>query len=53
MWIVKFFIKKFIQRKIGIFEIDKNIITHQLNFYVIENKKIKKNFLIFLKALNL
>ena len=30
--------------KIGIFEIDKNIITHQLNFYVIENKDIKKIF---------
>ena len=30
--------------KIGIFEIDKNIITHKLNFYVIENKNIKKIF---------
>ena len=30
--------------KIGIFEIDKNIITHKLNFYVIEDKEIKKIF---------
>ena len=30
--------------KIGIFEIDKKTITHQLNFYVIENKEIKKIF---------
>ena len=30
--------------KIGIFEINKNIITHQLNFYSIQNGKIKKIF---------
>ncbi len=30
--------------KIGIFEINNKIITHQLNFYVIENNKIKKIF---------
>ncbi len=30
--------------KIGIFEIDKNIITHQLNFYSIENEQFKKIF---------
>ena len=27
--------------KIGVFEIDKNIITHQLNFYLVEKNKIK------------
>ena len=30
--------------KIGIFEINKNIITHQLNFYSIEDNKFKKIF---------
>ena len=30
--------------KIGIFEINKNIITHQLNFYSIENDQFKKIF---------
>ena len=30
--------------KIGIFEINNNIITHQLNFYLNENNKIKKIF---------
>ena len=30
--------------KIGIFEINKNIITHQLNFYSIENAQFKKIF---------
>ena len=39
-----FYKKNIFKGKIGIFEIDKNIITHQLNFYVIENKKIKKIF---------
>ena len=39
-----FYRKNSFKGKIGIFEIDKNIITHQLNFYVIENKEIKKIF---------
>ena len=39
-----FYKKNSFKGKIGIFEIDKNIITHQLNFYLIENKKIKKIF---------
>tara|TARA_B100000674_G_scaffold486416_1_gene494927 strand:+ start:1346 stop:2497 length:1152 start_codon:yes stop_codon:yes gene_type:complete len=39
-----FYEKNSFKGKIGIFEIDKNIITHQLNFYVIENKEIKKIF---------
>ena len=30
--------------KIGIFEISKNTITHQLNFYIIEDNKFKKIF---------
>ena len=30
--------------KIGVFEINKNTITHQLNFYSIENNKFKKIF---------
>jgi len=30
--------------KIGVFKINKNIITHQLNFYVVEDGKIKKIF---------
>ena len=39
-----FYEKNSFKGKIGIFEINKNIITHQLNFYVIENKEIKKIF---------
>ena len=39
-----FYKKSSFKGKIGIFEIDKNIITHQLNFYVVENKEIKKIF---------
>ena len=39
-----FYKKNSFKGKIGIFEIDKNIITHQLNFYVIENKEIRKIF---------
>ena len=39
-----FYKKNMFKGKIGIFEIDKNIITHQLNFYLIEDKKIKKIF---------
>ena len=39
-----FYKKNSFKGKIGIFEIDKNIITHQLNFYVIDNKEIKKIF---------
>ena len=39
-----FYKKNSFKGKTGIFEIDKNIITHQLNFYVIENKKIRKIF---------
>jgi len=39
-----FYKKNSFKGKIGIFEIDKNIITHQLNFYVIDKKKIKKIF---------
>ncbi len=39
-----FYKKNSFKGKIGIFEIDKNIITHQLNFYVIQNKEIKKIF---------
>ncbi len=39
-----FYKKSTFKGKIGIFEIDKNIITHRLNFYVIENKEIKKIF---------
>ena len=39
-----FYKKNSFKGKIGIFEIDKNIITHQLNFYVIDNRKIKKIF---------
>tara|TARA_B100000401_G_scaffold382331_1_gene284747 strand:- start:827 stop:1978 length:1152 start_codon:yes stop_codon:yes gene_type:complete len=39
-----FYKKNSFKGKTGIFEIDKNIITHQLNFYVIENKEIKKIF---------
>ncbi len=39
-----FYKKNTFKGKIGIFEIDKNIITHQLNFYVILNKIIRKIF---------
>jgi len=39
-----FYKKNTFKGKIGIFVINKNIITHQLNFYVIENKNIKKIF---------
>ena len=39
-----FYKKNIFKGKIGIFEIDKNIITHQLNFYVIESGEIKKIF---------
>ena len=39
-----FYKKNKFKGKIGIFEINKNIITHQLNFYVIENKDIRKIF---------
>ena len=39
-----FYKKNSFKGKIGVFEIDKNIITHQLNFYVIENEEIKKIF---------
>jgi len=39
-----FYKKNSFKGKIGIFEIDKNIITHKLNFYVIENQEIKKIF---------
>ena len=39
-----FYKKSVFKGKIGVFEINKNIITHQLNFYSIENKKIKKIF---------
>ena len=36
--------KNIFKGKIGVFEIDKNVITHQLNFYLIENKEFKKIF---------
>ena len=39
-----FYKKNSFKGKIGIFEIDKNIITHKLNFYVVEDKEIKKIF---------
>ena len=39
-----FYKKNSFKGKIGIFEIDKNKITHQLNFYELENKEIKKIF---------
>ena len=39
-----FYKKNSFKGKIGVFEINKNIITHQLNFYIIENKTIKKIF---------
>ncbi len=39
-----FYKKNRFKGKIGIFEISKNTITHQLNFYSIENNKFKKIF---------
>ena len=39
-----FYKKNKFKGKIGIFEINKNIITHQLNFYSIENEQFKKIF---------
>ena len=39
-----FYKKNTFKGKIGVFEIDKNVITHRLNFYVIENKNIRKIF---------
>ncbi len=39
-----FYKKNKFKGKIGIFEIEKNIITHQLNFYSIENNEFKKIF---------
>ena len=39
-----FYKKNSFKGKIGIFEINKNIITHQLNFYSINNMEIKKIF---------
>ena len=39
-----FYKKNKFKGKIGVFEISKNTITHQLNFYSIEGKKFKKIF---------
>jgi len=39
-----FYKKNKFKGKIGIFEIEKNIITHQLNFYSIEDGQFKKIF---------
>jgi len=39
-----FYKKNKFKGKIGIFEINKNIITHQLNFYSAENNEFKKIF---------
>jgi len=39
-----FYNKSKFKGKIGIFEIDKNNITHQLNFYSVEDKTFKKIF---------
>ena len=39
-----FYEKNKFKGKIGIFEINKNIITHQLNFYSIEDNEFKKIF---------
>ena len=39
-----FYKKNRFKGKIGVFEINKNTITHQLNFYSIEDKKFKKIF---------
>ena len=42
-----FYNKNKFKGKIGIFEIDKNNITHQLNFYSVEDKTFKKIFWFF------
>ena len=39
-----FYKKNSFKGKTGIFEINQNIITHQLNFYLIDDKEIKKIF---------
>ena len=39
-----FFKKNKFKGKIGIFEINKNTITHQLNFYSVESGSFKKIF---------
>ena len=39
-----FYKKNKFKGKIGIFEIDKNIITHKLNFYSVKNNEFKKVF---------
>jgi len=39
-----FYKKNKFKGKIGIFEISKNVVTHQLNFYSVENDKFKKIF---------
>ena len=39
-----FYKKKKFKGKIGVFEINKNTITHQLNFYSIEDNNFKKIF---------
>ena len=39
-----FYKKNKFEGKIGIFEIDKNVITHKLNFYSVENNEFKKVF---------
>ena len=39
-----FYKKSKFKGKIGIFEINKNVITHQLNFYSVENNEFKKIF---------
>ncbi len=39
-----FYKKNKFKGKIGIFEIDKNVITHKLNFYSIEDNQFKKIF---------
>ena len=36
--------KKILLKENSVFEIDKNTITHQLNFYLLENQKLKKFF---------
>ena len=39
-----FYKKNKFKGKIGIFEINKNVNTHQLNFYSVENNKFIKIF---------
>jgi len=39
-----FYKKNKFKGKIGVFEIDKNVITHQLNFYCMENQAIREIF---------